>query len=155
MADTPGENSAPEQQGWRPRYRDPALVDPDAPGLRAHRQPPNRLHAWVFTQQDLWVDYFGNEIEIEKMSAEYVVNVLAFTQAQAGRIRDIAVLDLVTEQLARLVAGAPSDPDTFRHAFSAYDLDAVAWLEQTPLVRALNKLAENADTASDDQGTSP
>jgi hypothetical protein len=155
MADeTPGDGSPPEKHGWRPRP-DPALVNPDTPGLRAHRHPPNRLHAWVFTQQDLWVDYWGNELELKSMSAEYVQNVLAFTRGQAARIREIVDPDLALDQLAALVAGAASDPDIVRDASTAYDLDAIAWVEQTPLVRALKKLVDDAEAAATDDGASP
>jgi hypothetical protein len=154
--ETPGDGSHADRHGWRPRHPDPALVDPDAPGLRAHRHPPNRLHAFVFAQQRdfVWVDYWGNEIEIESMSAEYVRNVLAFTRGQAARIREIVAPDLALDQLAALVAGAASDPDVVRDALTAYDLDAIAWLEQTPLLQALNKLVEDAEPAAADEGTS-
>jgi hypothetical protein len=96
----------------------------------------------VFDQQRVWVDFWGNEIALGSMNDDCLVNVLAFVRADASRIRDIAVLNLVTEQLARLAAGAPSEPDVFRHAFSAYDVDAVAWLDQMPLMQALSKLVE-------------
>jgi Ca2+-binding EF-hand superfamily protein len=82
------------------------------------------------------------------------VNVLAFNRAQAGRIRDIVVLELVSNELARLAAGAPSDPDVFRHAFSAYDTDAVEWLNRTPLMQALSNLGEDTDAADAEESAS-
>jgi hypothetical protein len=136
---------------WRPRP-DPALLNPNAPGLRAHRHPPNRLHAWVFAQQTVWVDYWGNEHALGSMEAACIDNVLAFVRRDASRIRDIVVLDLVIEQLLRVAAGAPFDPDAGR-ASSAYEIDAATWLEQTPLVRTLTELViantDTADTADD------
>lgn len=134
---------------WHPRHPDPALLNPNAPGLRAHRHPPNRLHAWVFAQQTVWVDYWGNEHALVSMNDDYLRNVLGFVRADAGRIRDIVVLDLVIEQLLRVAAGAPFDPDAAR-ASSAYEIDAATWLEQTPLVRTLTEPIANTDTADDD-----
>ncbi|MDX6453465.1 MAG: hypothetical protein QOH16_3514 [Gaiellaceae bacterium] len=63
MVETSDEDSRPERHGWRPRHPDPALVDPDAAGLRAHRHPPNRLHPFVFMQAGVWVDVWGNETD--------------------------------------------------------------------------------------------
>jgi hypothetical protein len=137
---------------WRPRHPDPALLNPNAPGLRAHRHPPNRLHTWVFAQQTVWVDYWGNELTLTQMAADYLVNVLRFVRGDGDRIRDFVVLDLVIEQLLRVATGTPSDPDAVRPS-SAYETDAATWLEQTPLVRTLNELVANTDTA--DGGASP
>jgi hypothetical protein len=134
---------------WRP-CPDPALLNPNAPGLRAHRHPPNRLHAWVFAQQALWVDYWGNELALGSMADDYIHNVLALVRGDASRIRDIVVLDLVIEQLLRVATGTPSDPDAVRPS-SAYEIDAATWLEQTPLVRTLTELViANTDGAVDD-----
>jgi hypothetical protein len=139
---------------WHPRHPDPALLNPDAPGLRAHRHPPNRLHAWVFVQRTVWVDFWGNEHALVSMNDDYLRNVLAFVRGDASRIRDIVVLDLVIEQLLRVVAGVPFDPDAGR-ASSAYEIEAATWLEQTPLVRTLNELVANADAADENEGAQP
>jgi len=139
-----------QPEGWRPRYPDPALVDPDRPGLRAHRYPPNQLHGWVFGQREVWVDFYGNEIEIGttgSMSDAYVANVLAFARGQADRIREMVVLDLLIDlllgQLERLHAEeAHLDLHVLRDACSAYEIDADAWLERTPLIQELKRRLE-------------
>ena len=56
-------------------WPDPA-EGPPRPGLRPHRHPPNRLHVWVFRQQQAWVDYYGNEHEIESMPLDHTRNVI-------------------------------------------------------------------------------
>lgn len=131
-----------DAQSWQPRHPDPALVDPDRPGLRAHRHPPNRLHGWVFGQHQVWVDFYGNEIatrSTRSMPLDYVANVIAFARGQADRIRELVVLDLLSDQLERLHAGKHLDPRALRDASSAYDVDAIAWLERTPLIQELNR----------------
>lgn len=151
MADqTPGGGSPPE---WRP-CPDPALLNPNAPGLRAHRHPRNRLQPWVFAQQTVWVDYWGNEFALGSMANDYLRNVLGFVRADAGRIRDFVALDLVIEQLLRVATGTPSDPDAVRPS-SAYEIDAASWLEQTLLVQALAELVANTDKANDHDGAQP
>jgi hypothetical protein len=95
------------------------------------------------------VDYWGNEFALVSMADDYLRNVLGFVRADAGRIRDFVVLDLVIEQLLRVATGTPSDPDAVRPS-SAYEIDAATWLEQTPLVRTLTELVANTDTADDD-----
>lgn len=154
MAETPSDGSDLARDGWRRRYPDPALANPDMPGLRAHCHPPNRLHGWVFVQQTVWVDIWGNEIAIGSMSGEYVRNVLAFARGQAGRIQEIVAPDLALDRLAAaLFDEAASSPHLGSDASTADDLAASAWLDQTPLMQALNRLVESADTAAADEGT--
>lgn len=135
----PGSDDRPEPEVWRPHHPDPALVDPNRPGLHARQHPRNRLHAWVFSQHQVWVDYWGNQIEIETMSDEYVANVLGFCQAQADRIRDLVALDLLIGQLERLLVWSSPDLVTLNDICAAYELTAVSWLEQTPLFQALHR----------------
>src|SRR5579872_1656485 len=75
---------APEST-WEPRP-DPAVNDPDRPGLRPHRHPPKKLHPWVFLQAEVWVDYWGNEHEVALMADDYIANVTAFCEERASLI---------------------------------------------------------------------
>jgi hypothetical protein len=77
---------------WTPRP-DPAEADLQRPGLRPHRHPANRLHGWVFLQHQVWVDYWGNEHEIELMSLDYVDNVIRFCHRQTPRIALLIAAD--------------------------------------------------------------
>jgi hypothetical protein len=101
-------------------------------------------------QEDVWVDYLGNELELSSMSAPHVRNLLAFTRGQAARIREMVDPDLALDQLPALVAGLASDPDLVRDAEAGYNRGAIASLERTPLVRALQALAAITDTTDDD-----
>ena len=140
----PGADDQPETRGWRPRYPDPALVDPDRPGLRVHRHPQNQLQAWVFRQPvaEWWVDFWGNEHLIRTMSDEHVANVLAFIRERASRIRDMVVLDLLSEQVERLQTGVRPDHRALHDTYTAYDYTPAAWLERTPLFQALTRRLE-------------
>src|SRR5579862_9985258 len=80
---------------------DPAIHDPNRPGLRPHRHPPNKLHAWVFLQDEVWVDYWGNEQEISLMEPAYAEAVIDFCLARAIWIRGL-VQAAVAEKLAAL-----------------------------------------------------
>jgi hypothetical protein len=62
---------------------DPALLKTPPRGFRPHRHPVNRAHPWVFSQHQVWVDYWGNEHEIESMPLEYVENVITFLRERA------------------------------------------------------------------------
>jgi hypothetical protein len=132
-----------DHEDWQPRP-DPAVTDPNRPGLRAHRHPPNRMHAWVFQQQQVWVDYWGNEHEIESMDVDYVRNVIAFCLLRAEAILDLtcaegasAVVDMLLLRIRPTRAQ--------RAAMDALLVDAcdpVEWLVQMPLIRALRRRLE-------------
>jgi hypothetical protein len=100
-----------EQPIWKPRP-DPALTRPLRVGVRPHLHPPDRLHGWVFLQHQVWVDYWGNEHEVEQMPLSYVANVISFCEGQAERIRLLVLLEEAYVALLRLVGilpGAPPD----------------------------------------------
>lgn len=122
---------------WRPRP-DPALTDPRQSGLRAHRHPPNRLHAWLFLQHQVWVDYWGNEHEIESMNRGYIANVVGFCRRQADRIRFLVTLELLEQLVLGLPVPAPSLVELLESACdeAATDLDL---LDETALLRALHR----------------
>lgn len=128
---------APER--WQPRYPDPALADPIRPGLRAHRHPPNRLHTWLFAQAKVWIDYWGNEIAVETIGADYRANIVAFCEQRAAYIRDVVVLDLATDQLAQLLAGGSLNRSVLHDLHRAYELEPTAWLAETPLLQTLTR----------------
>ncbi len=134
---------------------DPAIEDRQRPGLRPHRHPPNVLHAWVFLQHQVWVDYWGNEHEIESMPLDYVENVIGFCLRQAERIRALVALNAALQALGLVLAGereraqrliavakeacrAPSD---------------VGWLEETPLFNALRRQLAGKPERPDDRST--
>ncbi len=122
---------------WRPLFPDPALSEPERPGLRPHRHRPNRLWPWLFEQHQVWVDYYGNEQEIESMSAAYAANVLAFCHLEAGRICLLALERMLERELGRRA----SDPELASALAAAGEPHA--FLEQTPLVRALRRRLED------------
>lgn len=97
---------------------------------------------WVFGQDALWIDYWGNEIAIESMPVAYVANVLSFCHRQAERIHSLVAFDLVTDELTRLLAGARPDASVLREAEAALAVDPAAWLEETPLLQALRRRLE-------------
>lgn len=77
------------KRDWTPRP-DPALADPQRPGLRPHRHEPDRLHGWVFLQHHVWVDSWSNEHEIETMAGDYVAKVIRSFEDRALGIALIA-----------------------------------------------------------------
>lgn len=83
---------------WRPRP-DPALTEPGRPGLRPHRHEPDHLYGWVFLQHQVWVDYWGNEHEIEQMEGDYVANVIRFCDMRALRIALIVWAEIAHRKL--------------------------------------------------------
>jgi hypothetical protein len=121
---------------WTPRP-DPAIHDPDRPGLRPHVHEPNHLWPWVFDQDEVWVDYWGNEHEIALMNLSYVEHVVSFCRERATRIwlLDLAETVALVEEL--------DDPDEIEEAVAEYlELgyetdDPIDWLEQTPVISAL------------------
>ena len=119
---------------------DPALSEPARAGLRVHCHPPDRLHAWVFGQHQVWVDYWGNEHEIETMPLEYVRNVIGFCRRQAWRILVFAFLDALEACItARADEGEANAAVAELEALVEASSDPGAWLEQTPLLRALRR----------------
>lgn len=126
---------------WTPRP-DPAVHEPGRPGLRPHRHPHDRLYAWVFEQGQVWVDYWGNEHEIESMSADYIASVIRFCERQAACIRWLVGLDMLLEALGLALAGrheegeevladAPAPPGGLARRRAAHDGAA----PQAPSVR--------------------
>ena len=106
------------------------------PGIRPLMHEPNRLWPWVFRQHQVWVDINGSEHEIESMPLDYVDNVIGFCIRRAMWIY-------------LLVAGSDGDDDEgelseWRAASDDRDLiiRRVAWLEATPLMRALRRRVE-------------
>lgn len=132
-------------QVWTPRP-DPALTDPGRPGLRPHRHEPDHLYGWVFLQHQVWVDYWGNEHEIESMTSDYVANVIRFCQKRTERIFLIATCELLY-RLGLVLAGVGAPPARqLVEACFAPDLNLAGqepplgeWLEGLPLLHALRE----------------
>ena len=93
----------------------------------------------MFRQHQVWVDYYGNEVEIETISREYAANVVAFCQQQAERIHHLVVFDSLLEQVERILAGARPDARVLDDVEAACTTDPLDWLEQTPLIQALRR----------------
>jgi hypothetical protein len=102
-------------------------------GVRPHMHEPNRLWPWVFQQHQVWVDVHGNEHEIESMSLDYVENVIRFCHRRAFSIYVLVSRSGDDEELF--------DEESEELAFSTA-VDLHAWLEQTPLMRALRRRIE-------------
>ena len=129
---------------WRPRP-DPALTDPDRPGLHLHRHHPDRLHGWVFLQHQVWVDYWGNEHEVELMAGDYVVNVIRFCEQRAQRIALIvwaeATYRLLLHSAGLGLAPRPEILDALarlREIRRDGNGSLADWLHELPLLRALD-----------------
>jgi hypothetical protein len=132
---------------WTPRP-DPARRDPLPPGLRPRLHTPDRLYGWVFLQHQVWVDYWGNEHEIDSMHANYRTNVIAFCEQRAERIQEIVTMELLRRALLHLL-GTGADPAVLELEM----LDRIArdgtvptgWLHSLPLLRALARDADISD----------
>lgn len=135
-------NDPATADGWHPRHPDPALADPRPPGLRPHRHPPNRLHAWVFGPRgaQVWVDGYGNQREIDVLPPDYASNIVTFCQQQAARIRVLVTIDRL-EQAVRLgLDGDHAAADTIvDEVLADAALTSEEFLERTPLFRALRR----------------
>jgi hypothetical protein len=129
------ETAAPHN--WQPRP-DPGLSGAPPLGLRPHRHPPNHLHGWVFVQRKVWVDYWGNEHEIESMPLDYVANVIRFCEERAERIHTIVSFDALCDVLVDLLVDGT---DFARHAkrLSLGEEEPLDWLRRTPLLQALER----------------
>jgi hypothetical protein len=133
------------KRAWTPRP-DPALREPLPPGLRPHRHKPDHLYGWVFLQHQVWVDYWGNEHEIESMASDYVRNVIGFCQQRTERIFVVASCELLY-RLGLVLAGvgAPPARELIEACFPPdRDLAGVRpqlgdWLERLPLLQALRQ----------------
>lgn len=134
---------------WRPRYPDPSLKRPLAQGLRSHVHPTNRLHGWVFLQQRVWVDYWGNEHEIGSMPIDYVGNVIRFCEQGVRGVQTVVVIEVACAVGLRL-AGIGQGPTPLEllivsqveQATSAPA--ALAWLHQLPLLQILDDRLEQS-----------
>jgi hypothetical protein len=125
---------------WTPRP-DPALRDPLPPGLRPHRHTPDRLHGWVFLQQQVWVDHWGNEHEIDSMPADYRANVIGFCKQRAERIQAIVTMELLRRALLHLLGSgaAPGGLDLeILDRIARNGAVPTGWLHSLPLLRALH-----------------
>jgi hypothetical protein len=89
---------------WIPRP-DPALQAPLPRSIRPHRHHPNKLHGWVFLQNEVWVDYWGNEHEIDSMPRDYVANVVGFCEKRAARIQVIVFGEARYQALVAVALG--------------------------------------------------
>ena len=137
---------------WQPRP-DPALDDPKPKGLHVHQHPSNRLHAWAFLQHQVWVDYWGNEHEIESMPIEYVENVIAFCRGQAAGIRLQIALSAAAEALSLCKAGSEEEARQWFDLALSVQGDPVESLEQTPLFRALRRRRSAGNAGGETPGT--
>lgn len=128
---------------WQPRP-DPAVHDPDRPGLRPHRHPPDALHSWVFVQDEVWIDYWGNEQEIALMAGDYVANVVAFCEERALWIWALVAGELMACVVEAFIGDHDRKAATDCATISLPDLvppadreAALTWLHSLPLLRAL------------------
>jgi len=122
--------------------RHSAPPPPDGPGVRRGRHPPDRLHSWVFLQRQVWVDYRGDEHEIDSMSGEYARAVITFCERCAQRIMLMHALDLLAESFEVLVLGVcRCHLVHLRQYAPRVDETAEDWLQGTPLLDALKHRA--------------
>lgn len=126
---------------------DPAL-GPPRPGLRPQCHPENRLHLWVLEQHQVWVDFWGNEHEVESMALDDVEGVLSYLREHASLMHALRVCDLSLEAIERLDAGDTSGAELLEEAAQLKELDPHEWLEESPLLRALRRRLEGRRQAA-------
>jgi hypothetical protein len=102
------------------------------------------MHAWVFLQHQVWVDYWGNEHEIESMPIDYVKNVIRFSEKQIERVAFLITLDLLIASGHFLLGLQDASQRTFEEARTALegcteDGLSISWLHTLPLLRALDR----------------
>ena len=93
---------------------------------------PNRLWPWVFRQHQVWVDINGTEHEIESMPLDYVENVVGFCVRRAVWIYALVASEDAEVDVCDLEWGPQGDDRLLI-------VHAAAWLEETPLMRALRR----------------
>lgn len=135
-------------------YPDPASTDPDRPGLRPGRHRDGFIYSWVFLQDRLWVDRFGNEHEISKMDLAYVRNVAAFLERRSEDVRSILYGESAGRALEQLLDGDHRGAaKTIAAVCTLAEADPLELLETTALMVALRRrLADDAreEAAGDD-----
>jgi hypothetical protein len=136
---------------WQPRP-DPAIHDPQRPGMRPHVHEQNRLHPWVFLQGEVWVDYWGNEHAIALMPTDYVANVIEFCLRQAQRIRSLIALEALGDAVGLGLSGDLEEAKQRLGIGFGPESDATRWLEQTPLLRALRERLRAAPGSEPNRG---
>lgn len=104
--------------------------------MRPSRHEGNLIHPWVFIQERVWVDTHGVEHEIALMEDGYVANVIAFCRREVRKMRPLVEAYSMSELWRGLKTGYHDDERAvdWRRRDRADDL---AWLEATPLMRAL------------------
>lgn len=103
---------------------------------------PNKMDNRVFDQDVWWVDRNGDPHALEDMSPEYRWNVIAFLMERAEYCHVQAMLKMVVEVVLAERDGR-IHPDLLVVGVggaTVADLDSVAWLETTPLMRKLRAL---------------
>lgn len=112
-------------------------LEPDSkPPFDPTQVTPGMLDLRVLHQDAVWVDRFGDVHELAGMGHTYRANVVAHLHAvcqwmwATTAVNELLDTPLAVHQLA-LEAGVPLTGD----------LDPHAWLESTPLVRALRRLS--------------
>lgn len=138
---------------WQPRPG-PASDDPHRPGLRPHQHPADRLYAWVFLQHQVWVDYWGNEHEIELMSINYVENVIRFSEERVERIAFLITTDVLVDAGRMLLGLGRCRGSGCAEARIALKRCAeigagTNWLHTLPLVRALDRRVATEKRSAD------
>ena len=115
-----------------------------APPFDPATTPPGNLDRRVLDQTEIWVDRFGDVHRLSDMSDIYRANVVAHLHVCCEWMWTVAsfeeiVTTPVVVHAANRDAGVPL----------IGDVDPHAWLESTPLVRALRRLSPDiADPAS-------
>lgn len=128
-------------------WPDPAL-GPSRPGLRAHRHPENRMHLWTLDQHQVWVDFYGNEHEVESMPLEYVENVISYLREHVSLMHALRICDLYLEAGERMLEGDASGIELLEEAAQLEELDPLEWLEGSALLGALRRRLEGRRQAA-------
>ena len=103
--------------------------------------PPGVLDARVLDQEQYWLTADAAVQQIAAMSTEHLTAVVAFLRSRATSLHMSAIVDALVDLIeadaeGRLTADQITHEVTGTHLGS---VDAAAWLEATPLVRALRR----------------
>lgn len=102
----------------------------------------DQLDLRVFDQSEFWVDRLGTPHRLEEMDLSYRRNVISHLCTHRESFHLGAIRRELIQHLGDELLGAPSAYalTTELGVPRTADLDALTWLEATPLMRALRRL---------------
>jgi hypothetical protein len=99
----------------------------------------SQLQAWVFNQDELWLDARGCEQRIDLMSAAELETAIGVCERRADEIQLILLSEQVTRAIEELGCYGPNTEPGIRlqRCLLESQAEPLRWLRQTPLLRQL------------------